>query len=193
MKSSCLLRTSRGCLLPRTKNWIVPKKQQKLTAGNQPARSFLASNPAGTHAHRSVQCQDFCVFSLLFSPLVKGGGWSFLYRLVFTYHTLFHLSLHSFTSPQGLSRKYTHFTHHSQNTTQHLVLIYTGTSVSAGLCSSLCLNLFNLFNRQKRKSGTWTVGTPLSRILAESRHVAYAWTPQKTSSLLLRRVYRTIA
>jgi hypothetical protein len=49
---------------------------------------------------------------------------------------------------QGLRRKYTHFTHHSQNTTQHLVPIYTGISVSAGQYSSLCLNLFN---RQKRQ------------------------------------------
>jgi hypothetical protein len=39
---------------------------------------------------------------------------------VFTYHSLFHLRSHSFSSPQVLSRKYTHFTQHSQNTTQHL-------------------------------------------------------------------------
>jgi hypothetical protein len=83
------------------------------------------------------------LFPSLFLPLLKGGVGLFLYRLVFTYHTLFHLSLHSFTSPQGLSRKCTHFTQHSQNTTQHLVLIYTEISVSAGPCSSLCLNLFN--------------------------------------------------
>jgi hypothetical protein len=39
-------------------NWTIPK--QKLTAGNQPARSHLASVPAGTHGHIFVQCQDFC-------------------------------------------------------------------------------------------------------------------------------------
>jgi hypothetical protein len=74
--------------------------------------------------------KTFVVFFLLslFLPLVK-KGLVFLYRLVFTYHTLFRLRLHSFSSPQGLSRKFTHFTHHSQNKTQHLVLTYTGTSV----------------------------------------------------------------
>jgi hypothetical protein len=119
----------------------MEKQKQKLTSGNQPARSFLASSPAGTHGHISVQCQDLCVFLSLFLPIVKGGVGPFLlYRLVFTYHTLFHLRLHS---SQGLSRKYAQFTHHSENTTQHLVLIYTGTAVSAELCSSLCFYLFN--------------------------------------------------
>jgi hypothetical protein len=40
------------------------RAEQKLTAGNQPARSLLASIPAGTHGHVFVQCQDFCFFFL---------------------------------------------------------------------------------------------------------------------------------
>jgi hypothetical protein len=66
-----------------------------------PARSFLVSSPAGTHGHISVKCQDVRVFFLsLFLPTVKGGvGLFILYRLVFTYHTRLHLSLHSFSSP----------------------------------------------------------------------------------------------
>jgi hypothetical protein len=38
--------------------WLT-KHKQKLTAGNQPARSHLASGPAGTHGHIFFQCQDF--------------------------------------------------------------------------------------------------------------------------------------
>jgi hypothetical protein len=37
-------------------------QKQKLTAGNQLARSLLASGPAGTHGHIFVQCQDLCFF-----------------------------------------------------------------------------------------------------------------------------------
>jgi hypothetical protein len=93
-------------LFSRSK-WAVSRElssmeKQKFTAGNQPARSFLASSPAGTHCHRSVQCQYF-VFFPLFLPIVKGGvGLFLLYRLVFTYHTLFHLRLHSFLPLRGL-------------------------------------------------------------------------------------------
>jgi hypothetical protein len=88
-----------------------------------------------------IMSRLLCFFLPLFLPIVKRKGCYFLlYRLVFTSHNLFHLSLHFFFL-QGLSRKYTHFTHHSQNTTEHLVLIYTGTSVIAGQCSNLCLNL----------------------------------------------------
>jgi hypothetical protein len=47
-------------------------QKQKLTAANQPAWSFLASSPAATHDHRSVQCQDLSLLSSLFLPLVKG-------------------------------------------------------------------------------------------------------------------------
>jgi hypothetical protein len=38
--------------------------------------------------------------------------------------------------------------------------MYTRISISAGLYSSLCLNLFNLFNCQKRQLDTWTVVGP---------------------------------
>jgi hypothetical protein len=39
-------------------------QQQKLTAGNQSARSILAPGPAGTHGHIFVQCQDLCFADL---------------------------------------------------------------------------------------------------------------------------------
>jgi hypothetical protein len=38
------------------------KQKQKLTAGNQTARSLLASGPAGTHGHIFVPCQTFVFF-----------------------------------------------------------------------------------------------------------------------------------
>jgi hypothetical protein len=68
------------------------KQKQKLTAGNQPARSHVASGPAGTHGHIFVQCQDLC-FVLFFLSLIllidkRGVGLIFIYRMVFTYYTL---------------------------------------------------------------------------------------------------------
>jgi hypothetical protein len=41
------------------------RAEHKLTAGNQPARSLLASDPGGTRGHIFVGCRDLCVF---FSP-----------------------------------------------------------------------------------------------------------------------------
>jgi hypothetical protein len=49
---------------------------------------------------------------------------------------------------------YINLVNYKQNITWHLVLIYTITSVNAGLCSILCLILFN---PQKRQSDNWTV------------------------------------
>jgi hypothetical protein len=40
------------------------KQKQKLTAGNQPARSHLASGPAGNHGHIFVQCQGLFYFKV---------------------------------------------------------------------------------------------------------------------------------
>jgi hypothetical protein len=56
--------------------------EQKLTVGNQPARSLLASSPAGTHGHVFVQCQDFCLFfsSFVVPPLIKREGLDFFYN-----------------------------------------------------------------------------------------------------------------
>jgi hypothetical protein len=34
----------------------------------------------------------------------KGGCWSFIYILVFTYYTLLHLSLHLFSSPRDWAK-----------------------------------------------------------------------------------------
>jgi hypothetical protein len=86
----------------------------------------------------------------------KGGvGRLYIYRMGVY---LLHLTPPEVTcSPsQGFRRMYIIVVNYSyyQNITRHLVLIYTVTSVSAGLCSSLCLNLLNL---QKRQSDTWTV------------------------------------
>jgi hypothetical protein len=54
----------------------MQKQKQKLTAGNKPARSHLASGPTGAHGHIFVQCQDLC-FVLFFLSLIllidKGG------------------------------------------------------------------------------------------------------------------------
>jgi hypothetical protein len=41
------------------------RAEQKLTAGNQPARSLLPSGPSGTRGHIFVGCRDLCAF---FSP-----------------------------------------------------------------------------------------------------------------------------
>jgi hypothetical protein len=54
-----------------TWGWIELKQKQKLTAGNQRARSHLASGPAGTHGHIVFfQCQDLCFFFLSFILLI---------------------------------------------------------------------------------------------------------------------------
>jgi hypothetical protein len=53
---------------------FMPKQKQKLTAGNQPARSHLALGPAGTHGHIFVQCQDLCFFFLSLIILIDKGG-----------------------------------------------------------------------------------------------------------------------
>jgi hypothetical protein len=45
------------------------QKKQKFTAGKQPARSYLASGPAGTHGHIFVQCQDLCFVFPFVDPL----------------------------------------------------------------------------------------------------------------------------
>jgi hypothetical protein len=92
-------------------------------------------------------------FVFLFLSLIllidKEAVGLFLYRLVFSYYTLLHSRLQSvFFFSQGLSRVYIHLIHYWQNVTWQLVLIYTGISVSAGLCCSLCLNLFNPQKRQ---------------------------------------------
>jgi hypothetical protein len=77
-------------------------QKQKLTAGNQPARSYLASGPAGTHGHIFVQCQDLCFFFSLILHIDKGGvGLFYIYRLVFTYYILLHLRL-LFSPPKVL-------------------------------------------------------------------------------------------
>jgi hypothetical protein len=75
----------------------LSQQKQKLTAGNKPAHAQLASGPAGTHGHIFVQCQDLC-FALFFLSLIllidKGGvGLLYIYRMVFTYYTLRHLTL----------------------------------------------------------------------------------------------------
>jgi hypothetical protein len=53
---------------------ISRKQKQKLTAGNQPARSHLASGPAATHDHIFVQCQDLCFSFLSLILLIDKGG-----------------------------------------------------------------------------------------------------------------------
>jgi hypothetical protein len=57
-------------------NSLIPrdKQKQKLTAGNQPASSLLASGPAGTHGHIFVQSQDLCLFFLSFVLLIDKKG-----------------------------------------------------------------------------------------------------------------------
>jgi hypothetical protein len=122
------------------------RAEQKFTAGNEPERSFLASSPFGTHGHRSVQCQGLCVFSpSLFLPLVKGGvGLLFIYRLVFTYHTLFHLRLHSLSSPQGLSKNIhiSHTTHKIQPINSQLLLVspYVASGLTSQKTRSMSMN-----------------------------------------------------
>jgi hypothetical protein len=53
---------------------INPSQKQKLTAGNEPARSHLASGPAGTHGHIFVQCQDLCFLFLSLILLIDKWG-----------------------------------------------------------------------------------------------------------------------
>jgi hypothetical protein len=65
---------------------LTAQQKQKLTAGNQPARSHLASGPAGTHGHIFVQCQYLC-FGLFFLSSIllidKGEvGLLYIYRMV---------------------------------------------------------------------------------------------------------------
>jgi hypothetical protein len=52
------------------------KQKQKLTAGNQPARSILAPGPPGIHGHIFVHCQDLCfvLFSLSLILLIDKEG-----------------------------------------------------------------------------------------------------------------------
>jgi hypothetical protein len=51
---------------------LKQKQKQRLTAGNQPARSHRASDPAGTHGHIFVQRQDLCFFLSLILLIDKG-------------------------------------------------------------------------------------------------------------------------
>jgi hypothetical protein len=53
------------------------RAEQKLTAGNQPARSLLASSPTGTHGHIFVQCKDFFIPSFVVPPWIKREGLGF--------------------------------------------------------------------------------------------------------------------
>jgi hypothetical protein len=55
------------------------RAEQQLTAGNQPARSLLASNPAGTHGHIVVSVKTFVFSSFFVPPLIKGRGWAFFF------------------------------------------------------------------------------------------------------------------
>jgi hypothetical protein len=59
--------------------YSTPPPEQNRAAGNQPARSLLASIPAGTHGHIIVQCQDlFFSPSFVVPPLIKREGLDFL-------------------------------------------------------------------------------------------------------------------
>jgi hypothetical protein len=63
--TGCLWLTLTWLFTLTIRNWLLQSRAvQSLTAGNQPARSLLASSPAGTHGHIFVQCQDFCFFLL---------------------------------------------------------------------------------------------------------------------------------
>jgi hypothetical protein len=65
-------------LTPLICSFFQSRAEQKLTTGNQPARSLLESSPAGTHGHIFVQCQDFCFFfSFDVPPLIKRKGLDF--------------------------------------------------------------------------------------------------------------------
>jgi hypothetical protein len=63
------------------------KQKQKLTAGNQPARSIQVLGPAGTHGHIFVQCQGLCFvlfcFSFRWSSLLTKEGLVF-YIYIYT-------------------------------------------------------------------------------------------------------------
>jgi hypothetical protein len=128
------------------------------------SRSLLPAISRHAHTWRRAPLGPMAMYLLnvktfVFSPSLillidKGAAGLFLYRLVFTYYTLLHLKLH-FSPPRVLVEYiYINLINYKQNITWHLVLIYTVTSVSAGLCSSLCLNVFN---PQKRQLDTWTV------------------------------------
>jgi hypothetical protein len=98
----------------------------------------------------------FCfLFAFVGPPYWQRRGWSFFYidwcSFTTPYSTWGYII---FFSLWGLSRIYIHLIHYLQNIAWHLVLIYTGNSLSAGLCSNLCLNLFN---HQKWQSDIWTV------------------------------------
>jgi hypothetical protein len=60
------------------------KQKLKLTAGNQPARSHLASGPAGTHGHIFVQCQTFVFFFLSLILLIDKGGVGLIYIYIYS-------------------------------------------------------------------------------------------------------------
>jgi hypothetical protein len=55
------------------------QQQQKLTVGNQPARSHLASGPSGTHDHIFVQCLDLFFSFCWSSLLIKEGLVFYIY------------------------------------------------------------------------------------------------------------------
>jgi hypothetical protein len=92
---------------------------QKLTACNRA--------PPGPTTIDLFNVKSFAIFSSLFLPVVKGKV-VFLYidwcSPTTPYSTWGYIIC--LPPPQGLSRKYTHFRNHSQNTTQHLVLICKG-------------------------------------------------------------------
>jgi hypothetical protein len=73
---NCQLNYSAISFLPPLQSSILSyslSRSRSLLPAISWQRSFLASSPAVTHGHRSVQCQDLCVlFSSLFLPLVKG-------------------------------------------------------------------------------------------------------------------------
>jgi hypothetical protein len=86
---------------------------QKLTAGKQPARSHLASGPAGTQGRLFVQCKDLCfvLFFLSLILLIDKGGSGLLYLYIYIYRMVFYL-LHltppdvTFPRSQGFRRMY---------------------------------------------------------------------------------------
>jgi hypothetical protein len=64
------------------------QQKQKLTAGKQPARSHLASGPAGTHGQIFVKCQHLCFFSFRWSSLLIMEGLVFLYIYIWPHFTV---------------------------------------------------------------------------------------------------------
>jgi hypothetical protein len=74
-----------------------------LSSGTSLSLSLLPAISRHDHSWHQAQLGSMAT-DLLFLPIVKGGVGSFLtYRLVFTYHTLFHLILHSFSPPPGIT------------------------------------------------------------------------------------------